>query len=77
VIVRITGDTSAELLFSATQFAIEQVTGSKNYNSPLTWVCPDCGCNITDRAPAGRPVHVEHGPAGWQASVSVREFSFP
>jgi hypothetical protein len=61
VIYRIIGDTGAELLFAATQFAIGQVTGSRNYYSPLTWVCPDCRCQVTDRAPVGRPVHVEHG----------------
>ena len=61
VMYRITGGTGAELLFAATQFAIGQVTGSRNYYSPLTWICPDCRCQVTDRAPAGRSVHVEHG----------------
>lgn len=61
VIYRVTGDTGAELLFAATQFAVGQVTGSRNYYSPLTWACTDCGCLVSDRAPAGRPVHVEHG----------------
>ena len=61
VIYRVTGDTGAELLFAATQFAVGQVAGSGNYSSPLTWVCPGCGCGVSDRAPVGRPVHVEHG----------------
>ena len=61
VIYRITGDTGAELLFSATQNAVEQLTGSERRYPPLTWDCPGCGQQVTDRAPAGRPVHVEHG----------------
>jgi hypothetical protein len=28
---------------------------------PLTWACPHCGQQVTDRAASGRPVHVEHG----------------
>jgi hypothetical protein len=63
VIYRITGGTGAELLFSATQYAIGQCTGSKNYYAPLIWACPECGCRVTDRAPGGRPAHVEHGHA--------------
>ena len=51
VIFRITGDTGAELLFSATQYAIGQFTGSRNYYSPPVWACPDCGAQVTDRAP--------------------------
>jgi RNase P subunit RPR2 len=60
---RITGETGAELLFSATQSAVEQLTGSQRRYPPLTWTCPGCGQQVTDRAPAGRPVHVEHGHA--------------
>ena len=52
VIYRITGESGAELLFSATQYAIGKVTGSRNYYSPLIWTCPHCGCQVTDRAPA-------------------------
>jgi hypothetical protein len=63
VIHRITGQTGAELLFSATQYAIGKVTGSRNYYSPPTWMCPHRGCQVTDRAASGRPVHVEHGHA--------------
>lgn len=63
VIVRVTGGTSAELLFSAAQYAIGQFTGSRNYYSPLTWACPHCGCQVTDRAPGGRPAHAGHGHA--------------
>jgi hypothetical protein len=61
VIYRITGETGAELLFSATQNAIEQVTGSERRFPPLTWTCSECAQQVTDRAAAGRPVHVEHG----------------
>jgi hypothetical protein len=56
-------DTGAELLFSATQYAVEQATGAQRRWPPLTWICPGCGRQVTDRAPAGRPVHVEHGHA--------------
>ena len=61
VIYRITGETGAELLFSATQNAVRQLTGSERRYPPLAWACPGCGQQVTDRAPAGRPVHVEHG----------------
>jgi hypothetical protein len=61
VLYRITGETGAELLFSATQYALEQLEGGQRRYPPLTWVCPECEQLVTDRAPAGRPVHVEHG----------------
>ena len=61
VIYRNTGDTGAELLFSATQDAVRQLTGSARYHAPLTWACAGCGQQVTEREPAGRPVHVEHG----------------
>ena len=57
VIYRITGETGAELLFSATQYAVGQVTGSRDYYPPLAWACPHCGCQVIDRAPIGRPAH--------------------
>ena len=38
-------------------------SGSERYYPPLTWACAGCGQQVTDRAPAGRPVHVEHGHA--------------
>ena len=63
VIYRITGETGAELLFSATQYAVGQLTGSERYYPPLTWACPQCRQQITDRTPSGRPAHVEHGHA--------------
>jgi len=61
VIYRITGETGAELLFYATQNAVGQLAGGQCSNPPLAWACPCCGQHVTDRAPAGRPVHVEHG----------------
>jgi hypothetical protein len=61
VLYRISGDTGAELLYSATQYAVEQLTGGQRRCPPLTWVCPGCRQLVTDRTPAGRPVHVEHG----------------
>jgi hypothetical protein len=56
-------DTGAELLLSATQCAVEQLTGSQRRWPPLTWICPGCGRQVSDRAADGRPVHVEHGHA--------------
>jgi hypothetical protein len=50
VIDRATGDTGAELLFSATQHAVAHLTGSQHYWPPLTWACPECGQQVTDRA---------------------------
>ena len=61
VIYRFTGETGEELLFSATQRAVADLTGSRHYWPPLTWACPQCGQHVTDRAPSGRPAHVEHG----------------
>jgi hypothetical protein len=63
VLYRISGDTGAELLFSATQYAVEQLAGGQRRCPPLTWVCPQCGQLVLDRTPDGRPVHVEHGHA--------------
>jgi len=51
-------------LFRVTQHAVHTLTGSdRGYYSPLTWPCPDCRRQVTDRAAHGRPVHVEHGHA--------------
>jgi hypothetical protein len=47
-------DTGAELLFCATQYAVEQLTGGQRRFPPLTWVCPGRGQQVTDRAPTGR-----------------------
>jgi hypothetical protein len=58
-----TGETGADLLFSATQHAVEQLTGSRRRYPPLTWACPHCGQQVTDRAASGRPIHIEHGHA--------------
>jgi predicted RNA-binding Zn-ribbon protein involved in translation (DUF1610 family) len=54
--------TGADVLFGATQYAVEKLTGSRRY-PPLTWPCPGCGHQVTDRAATGRPVHIEHGHA--------------
>jgi hypothetical protein len=61
VVYRISGETGADLLFSATQYAVEQLTGGQRRYPPLSWICPQCGQQVTDRAAIGRPVHVEHG----------------
>jgi len=72
VVYRITGETGADLLFSAAQHAAGQLAGSQRRYPPLTWTCPQCGQQVTDRAASGRPVHVEHGHAraapGWPAT---------
>jgi predicted RNA-binding Zn-ribbon protein involved in translation (DUF1610 family) len=70
VIYRFTGETGAELLFSATQHALEQLEGSRRRNPPLTWPCPGCGQQITDRSASGRPVHIEHGHAAGCARLA-------
>src|SRR2546430_1134667 len=76
LIYRITGETGAALLFSATQEAVWQLTGSERRCPPLTWACPGCALQVTDRTPAGRPVPVEHGHAraapGWPATRPPR-----
>jgi hypothetical protein len=48
VIYRITGDTGAELLYSAIQYAVGQLTGSRVPYPPLTWACRIAG----SRSPA-------------------------
>jgi hypothetical protein len=63
-------DTGAELLFSAVQSAMHQLTGGRGLFRPLRWLCPSCGQQVADRAPAGRPVHVEHGHAPGCARLS-------
>jgi hypothetical protein len=51
-------------LFRVTQHAVQKLTGSDSgYYVPLTWPCPGCGRQVTDRAAYGRPIHVEHGHA--------------
>jgi hypothetical protein len=51
-------------LFRVLQHAVHNLTGGdRGYYSPLTWPCPGCGRQVTDRAAYGRPVHVEHGHA--------------
>ena len=50
----VTGDTGAELLFSATQTAVMRLTGSESYFPPLTWACGHCGQQVTDRVATGR-----------------------
>jgi hypothetical protein len=63
VVYRITGESGADLLFSATQYAVEQLTGSQRRYTPPIWTCPGCGRQVTDQAASGRLVHVEHGHA--------------
>jgi RNase P subunit RPR2 len=61
VIYRNTGETGAELLYSATQSAVRTLSGTGSYRTPLTWTCQSCGQQVTDSAPGGRPIHIEHG----------------
>ncbi len=60
VVYRITGETGAELLFHATQYSTYKLTHGSRYYPPLTWPCPGCGQQVTDRAATGVPAHVEH-----------------
>jgi predicted RNA-binding Zn-ribbon protein involved in translation (DUF1610 family) len=55
--------TAAEVVFRATQYAVARLTGSSRREPPLTWPCPGCGQEVTDRAATGRPAHVELGHA--------------
>ena len=48
---------------------MERATGSRRY-PPLTWWCANCGRQVTDRAGAGRPIHIEHGHAGGCARLA-------
>lgn len=70
------GETGAELVFSATQHALGQLTGGQRRYPPLTWTCAECGQQVTDRAASGRPVHIEHGHAraalGWPVTRPLR-----
>ena len=63
--------TGADLLFGAAQNSLHKLTDSKSYFPPLTWVCPQCGELVTDRAAVGRPVHVEHGHAPGCARLAL------
>ncbi len=56
-------DTGPQLLFRAAQNATRKLTASSSCFPPLTWPCPGCGQQVTDRAATGRPVHVELGHA--------------
>jgi hypothetical protein len=49
------GQTGAEMLYCATQNAVRDLTGTQRYYPPLTWSCPQCRRQITDRGPAGLP----------------------
>ena len=85
VIYRVTGETGAELLFSATQYAIGQVTGSRDYYSPVIWACPQCPCQVTDRGPrsarysgtgcARASPMIAHAAAGMAISTTTSRLS--
>src|SRR5436189_232020 len=60
---------AAALLFLGTQTAVQKLTGGRSF-PPLTWSCPACGQQVTDRAPTGRPAHIEHGHASGCARLS-------
>jgi hypothetical protein len=62
-------DSAAALLFLGTQTAVQKLTGGRRF-PPLTWSCPACGKQVTDRAPTGRPAHIEHGHASGCARLS-------
>ncbi len=56
VTCRITGETGAELLFSATQDAVRQLAGSERYYLPLT-------CHVLDAASRSRTAPRPGGPS--------------
>jgi hypothetical protein len=62
--------TGAGLLFRAAQYSAHQLTGGSMTYPPLTWICPGCKRQVTDRAATGRPVHVEHGHAAGCARLA-------
>jgi hypothetical protein len=35
--------TGADLLFGATQYSVQKLTGSESCYPPLRWDCPGCG----------------------------------
>ena len=58
-------------LFGATQRAACTLTGrDAGSYPPLTWPCPGCGQQITDRAACGRPVDAELGHAAGCARLA-------
>ncbi len=54
-------DRLPELFYQSVSYAIEQLTRPARRYPPVTWHCGTCGRQVTDRAGAGRPIHVEHG----------------
>ena len=56
-------ETGAALLFGSAQYCLHTLTGSRSRFPALCWDCTGCGQMVTDRAPAGRPVHAGHGHA--------------
>jgi hypothetical protein len=53
--------TGAGILFRATQYSLWKLIGTTMRYPPLTWQCPGCEQQVTDRTATGRPVHIEHG----------------
>ena len=66
-------ETGAGLLFGSAQYSLHELTGSRSRFPPLQWDCPSCGQQVTDRAPAGRPVHIEHGHAAGCARLAASQ----
>ena len=56
-------ETGAALLSGSAQYSLHTLTASRSRFPALCWDCPGCGQQVTDRAPAGRPVHAGHGHA--------------
>jgi hypothetical protein len=51
-------------VFRDVQHAAGVIAADESRLSPLAWLCPGCGQQVTDVAPDGRPVHVEAGHGG-------------
>jgi len=43
------------------RYSLHTLTASRSRFPALRWDCTGCGQQVTDRAPAGRPVHAGHG----------------
>jgi len=56
-------ETGAALLSGSARYSVHTLTGSRSRFPALRWDCTGCGQRVTGRAPAGRPVHAEHGHA--------------
>ena len=55
------GPIAAVHLFRDIQHAVSAAAGDGQRIAPLAWPCRECGGQVVDVAPSGRPIHVELG----------------